>query len=176
MNRDRLLRHVRDRNIGEVFAHPGQLLLRVPERRQERLSRPAQEADVLPRVRLFIPLQEFCNAHLPFGIAGAGVQDAAARLADEHPGWPRFRVGVNSGEVLAGVVGGPTGHRKHGVVGDTVNLAARLESQAEAGQVVVGSGTASALPAGAVLERLAPLAVKGKSKPVEAFVLRSLGG
>jgi adenylate cyclase len=108
--------------------------------------------------------------------AALGFQAAAARLADEHPGWPRFRVGVNSGEVLAGVVGGPTGHRKHGVVGDTVNLAARLESQAEAGQVVVGSGTASALPAGALLERLPPLAVKGKSEPVEAFVLRSLRG
>jgi class 3 adenylate cyclase len=108
--------------------------------------------------------------------AALGFQEAAARLADEHPGWPRFRVGVNSGEVLAGVVGGPTGHRKHGVVGDTVNLAARLEAQAEAGQVVVGSGTASFLPAGAVLERLPPLAVKGKSEPVEAFVLRSLGG
>jgi class 3 adenylate cyclase len=108
--------------------------------------------------------------------AALGFQAAAAPLADEHPGWPRFRVGVNSGEVLAGVVGGPTGHRKHGVVGDTVNLAARLEAQAEAGQVVVGSGTASALPAGAVLERLPPLAVKGKSEPIEAYVLRSLRG
>jgi class 3 adenylate cyclase len=108
--------------------------------------------------------------------AALGFQATAARLADEHPGWPRFRVGVNSGEVLAGVVGGPTGHRKHGVVGDTVNLAARLEAQAEAGQVVVGAGTASSLPAGAVLERLPPLGVKGKSEPVAAFVLRSLGG
>jgi len=108
--------------------------------------------------------------------AALDFQAAAATLADEHPGWPRFRVGVNSGEVLAGVVGGPTGHRKHGVVGDTVNLAARLEAQAQAGQVVVGSGTESALPAGAVLERLPPLAVKGKSEPVEAFVLRSLPG
>ena len=106
--------------------------------------------------------------------AALDFQAAATRLADEHPGWPRFRVGVNSGEVLAGVVGGPTGHRKHGVVGDTVNLAARLEAQAEAGQVVVGSGTASALPPGALLERLPPLAVKGKSEPVEAFALRSL--
>src|SRR5262249_18614381 len=101
-------------------------------------------------------------------------QGAAAKLADERPGWPRFRVGVNSGEVLAGIIGGPTGHRKHGVVGDTVNLAARLESQAEAGQVVVGSGTVSALPPGAVLEGLPRLAVKGKSDPVEAFILRSL--
>ena len=101
-------------------------------------------------------------------------QAAAARIADEHPGWPRFRVGVNTGEVLAGVVGGATGHRKHGVVGDTVNLAARLESQAAAGQVVVGAGTADALPAGAVLERLAPLELKGKEEPVHAYVLQRL--
>ena len=59
-------------------------------------------------------------------------------------------------------------------MGDTVNLVARLETQAEAGQVVVGAETATALPAGAVLERLPPLAVKGKARPVEAFVLRSL--
>jgi class 3 adenylate cyclase len=100
-------------------------------------------------------------------------QGAAAALAERHPDWPRFRVGVNTGEVLSGVVGG-TGHRKHGVVGDTVNLAARLESQAEAGQVVIGAATADALPAGAVLERLPPLRLKGKSEPVEAYVLQRL--
>src|SRR2546426_3688062 len=75
LDRDRLLRHVCNRNIGEVFAHPGQFLLRVPERREERLSGPAQEADVLPRVRLLVPLEELRNAHLPFGIARAGVQE-----------------------------------------------------------------------------------------------------
>src|SRR5256712_7860768 len=75
LDRDRLLRDVRDRDVGEVFAHPGQLLLRVPERREERLSGSAQEADVLPRVRLLVPLEELRDAHLPFGIAGAGVQE-----------------------------------------------------------------------------------------------------
>src|SRR2546425_209000 len=75
LDRDRLLRHVCNRNIGEVFAHPGQLLLRVPERREERLSGPAQEADVLPRVRLLVSLEELRDAHLPFGVAGAGVQE-----------------------------------------------------------------------------------------------------
>jgi class 3 adenylate cyclase len=101
-------------------------------------------------------------------------QAAAADVATDHPEWPRFRAGVNSGEVLAGLVGGPTGHRKHAVVGDTVNLAARLEAAAPVGKVVVGAETAAALPPGAVLERLPALEVKGKEEPVEAYVLRSL--
>jgi class 3 adenylate cyclase len=101
-------------------------------------------------------------------------QTAAAELADAHSDWPRFRVGVNSGDVLAGVVGGRSSHRKHGVVGDTVNLAARLEAQAPVGKVVVGAETAIALPPGAMLERLPALQVKGKEEPVEAYVLHGL--
>jgi adenylate cyclase len=103
-------------------------------------------------------------------------QAAAAEIAEAHPDWPRFRAGVNSGEVLAGLVGGESGHRKHGVVGDTVNLAARLESEAPVGGVVIGAETAAGLPPGAVLERLAPLRVKGKEEAVEAYLLHGLGG
>jgi adenylate cyclase len=98
-------------------------------------------------------------------------QAAAAEIAEAHPDWPRFRAGVNGGEVMAGLVGGPSGHRKHGVVGDTVNQAARLESEAPVGGVVIGAETAAAPPPGAVLERLAPLEVKGKEEPVEAYLL-----
>ena len=101
-------------------------------------------------------------------------QAAATEIAADHPDWPRFRAGVNSGEVLAGLVGGASGHRKHGVIGDTVNLAARLESVAPVGKVVVGAETAAALPPGAVLERLPPLELKGKDEPVQAFVLHKL--
>jgi adenylate cyclase len=102
-------------------------------------------------------------------------QAEAAEVAEAHPEWPRFRAGVNSGEALAGLVGGPRGHRKHGVVGDTVNLAARLESLAPAGGVVIGAETAAALPAGAVVECLPPVDVKGKDDPVEAYLLHRLG-
>jgi adenylate cyclase len=102
-------------------------------------------------------------------------QAAATEIAEQHPDWPRFRTGLNSGEVLAGLVGGASGHRKHGVVGDTVNLAARLESVAPVGGVVIGAETAAALPPGAVVERLPPLEVKGKDEPVEAYVLHRLG-
>ena len=100
---------------------------------------------------------------------------AAADLAREHPEWPRFRLGVNSGPVLAGVVGARRGHRKHGVVGDTVNVAARLGSHAPPGKVIVGGETARRIGDGAVLERLAALRVKGKQAPVDAYVLHSLG-
>jgi adenylate cyclase len=107
--------------------------------------------------------------------AGAALQEAAAEVASDHPDWPRFRAGVNSGEVLAGVVGGGRGHRKHGVVGDTVNLAARLQAEAPVGRVVLGGETARRLPPGTVVERLPELRVKGKTDPVEAYVLHSIG-
>jgi adenylate cyclase len=99
------------------------------------------------------------------------------RTADRvgHEDWPRFRVGVNSGTAVAAVVGGATGHRKHGIVGDTVNVAARLEAAAEPATVVIGAETQSRLPANAVVERLPPQYVKGKAEPLEAYRLDALG-
>src|SRR5207245_4468608 len=75
LDRDRTLRHSGDRDIGEVLAHSDQVLLRVPERREECLSGPAQEVGVLPRVRLLVSLEELRDAHLPFGIPGPSVQE-----------------------------------------------------------------------------------------------------
>ena len=95
---------------------------------------------------------------------------------------PRSRAATPTGPASArastaarspvGIVGGESGHRKHGVVGDTVNLAARLEGQALAGDVVIGTGTFAALPDGVAVERLPELQIKGKAAPVEAYVLR----
>ena len=102
------------------------------------------------------------------------LQAEAERIAAAHPKWPRFRTGVNSGDVVAAVVGGSRGHRKHGVVGDTVNLAARLEGAASPGTVVIGEATYRRLPAGAVAERVPPLQVKGKRESVDAYVLLAL--
>jgi adenylate cyclase len=92
-----------------------------------------------------------------------------------RPEWPRFRVGVNSGTAVAAVVGGESGHRKHGVVGDAVNVAARLEQAAAPSSVVIGGTTYARLPAEAVAEALPPLHVKGKSEPLEAYRLDGLG-
>jgi adenylate cyclase len=106
--------------------------------------------------------------------AGLLLQRAAGSAAREHGDWPRFRVGVNSGEVIAAVVGGERGHRKHGIVGDPVNVAARLQAEAPVGAVVIGEGTFRRLGSGAVVEALPPRRVKGKATPVTAYVLHDL--
>jgi len=102
------------------------------------------------------------------------LQRAAARIARDHDDWPRFRVGVNSGEVLAGVVGGARGHRKHGVVGDVVNVAARLQAEAPVGSVLIGEETFRRLGRRASVEPLPPRRVKGKREPIAAYVLHSV--
>jgi adenylate cyclase len=106
--------------------------------------------------------------------AALALQAEAAAISAARPDWPRFRVGVNSGLVQAAVLGGESGHRKHGLVGDTVNLAARLESEAPVGEVVIGAGTLERLPESATVRRLPRLYVKGKAEAVEAYVLVAL--
>ena len=100
-------------------------------------------------------------------------QARMSEVAAEHDDWPRFRVGLNTGEVTVGLVDA-RGGRAFTVTGDTVNVAARLEGQARAGEVVIGEATRSALGDGASLEPLGELPVKGRERPVPAFLLRSL--
>ncbi len=99
------------------------------------------------------------------------LQEAAAEVA--RPGWPRFRAGVNTGRAMVGLVGAK-GHRSYTVVGDTVNLAARLEGTAEAGGVVIGEATREALGDAARVTDLGGVQVKGKEQPVRAFALLEL--
>ena len=105
--------------------------------------------------------------------AALALQAALSQLADEHAGWPRLRVGVNSGPAAVREMGGH-GFVAYTVVGDTVNLASRLEGQAPVGGVLIGSGTYRELPEGTVVEPRLGLQVKGKQEPVDAYVLAAL--
>ena len=107
-------------------------------------------------------------------LAALALQEATAGVAGEHPGWPRFRVGVNSGPASVSVLG-TAGGRTHTVIGDTVNTASRIEGQAPAGGVAVSAATLALLP-DATVEPLGFLTLKGKEEPVEVFRLLSLGG
>ncbi|MGZ4155110.1 MAG: adenylate/guanylate cyclase domain-containing protein, partial [Actinomycetota bacterium] len=76
-------------------------------------------------------------------------------------------VGVNTGIVIAGMVGGG-GRLKYTVVGDAVNVAARLQSEAEAGEVLASASTIAAAD-GIRCEAVGPRHVKGREEPVEVF-------
>src|SRR6478735_2164499 len=77
--------------------------------------------------------------------AGLAMQVATGRVADRHPEWPRFRVGINSGPATVSVLG-TGGGRTHTVIGDTVNTASRIEGKAPAGGVAIGPSTLADLP------------------------------
>ena len=96
-------------------------------------------------------------------------------MADEHPGWPRLRVGVNSGDAMVRELGGH-GLVSYAVIGDTVNTGSRLEGQAPVGGVLIGAETYRRLPAGTEVEPMPNLTVKGKESPIDAYLLRSLPG
>jgi class 3 adenylate cyclase len=104
--------------------------------------------------------------------AGLELQRETGRIAAQHPGWPRFRVGINTGEVLVGVLGGKGG-RTHTVIGDAVNIASRIEGQAPVGGVAITASTLAQLR-GARTDPLGSLELKGKDEPVEAHVLLAI--
>src|SRR6266567_2064399 len=91
-------------------------------------------------------------------------RDAAARQ------WPELRVGIgiNTGSVIAGNIGSPR-RLDYTVVGDTVNTASRLMSNAEGGQILVSESTATAIGEGFDQTRLPALKVKGRVEPVQVF-------
>ena len=102
--------------------------------------------------------------------AGTDIVMAARPLAEEHPGWPIFRVGVNTGTAVVGDVGAAE-RRSFAVIGDTTNTGARLMTAAEPGQVIVGRATWEALGPNAAGVELGRVRVKGKREAVEAWRL-----
>lgn len=101
--------------------------------------------------------------------AALAIRDATEMLAGGREGWPRFRIGVNTGEAMVGVVGGEGG-RTYTVIGDTVNVASRLEGEAPVGGIAIGAETLRGLH-GAQTEPLGQVRVKGKPEGVEAYRL-----
>ncbi len=105
--------------------------------------------------------------------AALAIQSAGQTLALDHPDWPRFRIGLNSGEALVGNIGSEE-FRNFTAIGDTTNMAQRFETLAEPGQIVIGPRTADLLEGEAELAPLGPVLVKGKSEPVEPSALLEL--
>ncbi len=94
-------------------------------------------------------------------------------VIDSDPPLP-LRIGVHNGPVFAGDVG-PAYRRTFTVMGDTVNLAARLMAKATPGQVLATHEVLDRSQRTFVTVPLAPFLVKGKRRPVTAFEVGDAG-
>ncbi|MGA9251306.1 MAG: adenylate/guanylate cyclase domain-containing protein [Roseobacter sp.] len=82
------------------------------------------------------------------------------------------RIGVNTGLVVAADIAAGERRDRIAVVGDTTNIAARLQSMAEPGTIVIGSRTHRLIEGLFVCDPLGPKQLKGLSRAMEAFRVR----
>jgi class 3 adenylate cyclase len=105
--------------------------------------------------------------------AALAMQAAVNEIAAGRPDWPQFRIGANTGQALVGNIGSDT-LRGFNAMGDAVNVAARLQTLAEPGQVVIGAATRDAIGETIKVKPLGDLEVKGRRQPVRAYVVVEL--
>jgi class 3 adenylate cyclase/tetratricopeptide (TPR) repeat protein len=86
----------------------------------------------------------------------------------------QVRMGLNTGLVVVGSIGDNL-RMDYTAVGDTTNLAARLQQSAQTGQILVSEATARLVRGYVKVEELPPLSVKGKSEAVHAFEVTAAG-
>jgi class 3 adenylate cyclase len=81
-------------------------------------------------------------------------------------------IGIASGDMVAGYAG-TNDRATYTCIGDTVNVAARLETHTKVAKrpILVDAATRAALGDAVVMEALGPVEVKGKTVPVEVFAV-----
>ena len=99
---------------------------------------------------------------------------ALRRIADREHAIP-IRIGVNKGSVFAGDIG-PWYRRTYTVMGDAVNLAARLMAKATAGEIYATAEVLEASGTRFATTELEPFMVKGKAQPVQAWAVGEVLG
>ncbi|SEE05561.1 SAM domain (Sterile alpha motif) [Rhizobiales bacterium GAS191] len=101
--------------------------------------------------------------------AGLGLVEAVRILRREQGVGLEVRVGVATGLVVVGELMGEGEARERGVIGETPNLAARLQGLAEPGSVVIAESTRRLLGGMFELKALGPQTLKGFAAPVSAW-------
>jgi class 3 adenylate cyclase len=98
----------------------------------------------------------------------------AQRWQEQHSVSAGIGIGIEAGEVIVGNVGSPA-FMSYTIIGDTVNVAARLMQMAEPGEILIGPGARQTLEPvlqqGAARSRR-EVSLRGKAQPLEVFSLR----
>jgi class 3 adenylate cyclase len=118
-------------------------------------------------------VQAWSALRTAFGMQERVEELSTAMRARGIPADLTVRVGVNTGHCTVGVLGSDI-MRAYKAVGFAVNVAARLQSEAEPGTVLVGFRTYALVKDRVVAEQRAPLMLKGAARPVEAWEIRRL--
>jgi class 3 adenylate cyclase len=111
-----------------------------------------------------------CALHMQRAMADLNAQHAASGL-------PRFEmgIGVNTGEAVVGNIGSEQ-RAKYAVVGNAVNIAARVEGATVGGQVFITAATYESIRDVADVRGPVAVDVKGLSAPLQLYDLQALGG
>jgi class 3 adenylate cyclase/tetratricopeptide (TPR) repeat protein len=102
----------------------------------------------------------------------AATAELSAEVARRFGVTPRMRVGIDTGEVVVSTLGERAGH-EFVAVGPTVNRAARLQSAAPEGRVLVSTETYRQVRRAFNVQRVPALDLKGLEGPVDAYVVVS---
>ena len=109
--------------------------------------------------------------HARRGVLAALAIERVLREREVHlareAGTVAVRMGLNTGSVVVGAIGNDL-RMDYTAVGDTTNLAARLEQLAKAGTILVSEATARLVRRDVILEPIGPIEIRGKSAPVTA--------
>ena len=105
--------------------------------------------------------------------AGLALADAIAELTTPAGAHLAARIGIATGLVVVGDLIGEGSAQEEAVVGDTPNLAARLQALAKPGQVVIAASTRRLLSAAFELTDLGAHELKGIDTPIQAFAVRA---
>jgi tetratricopeptide (TPR) repeat protein len=100
----------------------------------------------------------------------AAMQPYAEEVRRSHGITMRIRVGLNAGEVVVRTIGNDL-HMDYSAVGQTTNLASRMEQLAAPGSVVLTAATLRLVEGLVQVNALGPIPVKGMSEPVEVYEL-----
>jgi predicted ATPase/class 3 adenylate cyclase len=108
--------------------------------------------------------------------AGLALVDAVANLQTDIGAKLRVRVGIATGMVVVGDLTGEGAAKEQAVIGETPNLAARLQQVAEPGMVLISESTHQLTDGYFEFRDLGPIALKGWAEPIPAWQVLGISG